>query len=229
MSSGVAPDPALVSCPDSPIAADIFLDASGSSGSSPTMSDRIAIIEDVAHRTALCGGRLRISAFSSSSGATSTLLDEELEVEGATDQAKARRVDGVVAGVIATVESSYAAAVASLPTDGSDITSVLRLTSEYAAQLPGFQLDSYVLTDGLSNVGINLEQSLTAQQATDLASTVAVPDLSDAWLTIAGLGRVDDNPTSSSQTEALVAFYSTLCQRSGAATCTVVTDFAKRW
>ena len=222
-------DPALATCPQSPIAADVRVDGSGSSGASAIVAERMTVIQDVAHRTALCGGRLHVEVFSSSSAASVVLYDDDVEVEGATEQAKSRRVQGVVDDIMKQIEQKYGPAVASLPTDGSDITAQLRLASEFAAQLPGYQLDEYLLTDGYSNIGVNLESALTQQQADDLAAGVSVPDLSGAWLTVAGLGRVDDNSSTSAQTEALSEFYTTLCQRSNAASCTVVTDFAGRW
>jgi hypothetical protein len=222
-------DPALASCPQSPIAADVRIDGSGSSSASDIVASRMAIIADVAHRTALCGGRLHVEVFSSSSSASSVLYDEDVEVEGATDQAKSRRVQATVDEIMKVIEGKYATAVASLPTGGSDIAAQLRLASEFSAQLPGYQLDEYLLTDGFNNVGVNLEDSLTADQAAVLAEGVPVPALGGSWLTVAGLGRVDDNSSSSAQTEALVAFYQVVCERAAAATCTVVTDLSARW
>lgn len=229
MSSEGSIDPALSSCPANPIALDVRIDASGSSSSSHILAERITIIRDALHRAALCGGRAKISVFSSSSGASVTLYEGEVKVDGATDQAKSRRVGAVVDGIIEAIRKNYAQAISSLPTGGSDIPSQVRLVAEYTEQLPGYQLDEYLLTDGLSNVGIDLESPLTTKQATDLAASIEAADLSGAWLTIAGLGRVDDNSTSSAQTEALVAFYSTLCNKTSAASCTVVTDFTARW
>lgn len=222
-------DPALASCPQEPIAADVRVDASGSSSTSEIVDARLKIIESVIHRTALCEGHLHVEVFSSSSGSSVELYDADLSVDGATDQAKSRRVGAVVDKVSSEIAGKYDAAVAALPRDGSDITAQLRLASEYSLQFPGYQLDEYILTDGFSNIGVDLESSLSAQQATKLASTVPVPVLSNAWVTIAGIGRVDDNSSSSAQTEALVAFYSTLCSRTEAGSCTVVTDFAARW
>jgi len=229
MSSEGSIDPALSTCPSSPIALEVRIDASGSSSSSNIFAERIAIIRDALHRAALCGGRAKISVFSSSSGASITLYDGEVGVEGATGQAKSRRVEAVVDGIIDEIKKNYAQAISALPTGGSDIPSQVRLVAEYAEQLPGYQLDEYLLTDGLSNVGIDLESPLTTQRATDLATSIEAPDLSGAWLTIAGLGRVDDKSTSSAQTESLVAFYSTLCNQTSADSCMVVTDFTARW
>ncbi len=220
----------MESCKDGPRqASDIEVDQSGSSSSEAIRTQRLAIIEDVARRTALCGnGHLLVRVFSSSSGATQTLFDGDLILKGATDNAKLRRVDGVVDDIMTTIATNYAAAVAALPSSGSDITSVYRLGSEYIAQLGAdYRLSLYVLTDGLNNVGLDLTtRALSADEATELASSVNVPALPDASISVIGLGRVDGDPAPSNLVEGLVAFYGALCKKSGAVSCTAVTDYS---
>lgn len=218
----------LAACtPDMRIAADVEIDGSGSSSGDAITTERLAITADVVRRTAICGGHLLVRAFSASSGATVTIYDGDLTLPGRTDNARLRRVDKLVEDVMAEISAKYGDAIAALPDGGSDITSVYRLAGEYAAQLgDGYQLHLYVLTDGLNNIGTDLQsQVLTPQQATDLAATVNVPALPHASITVAGLGHVDGDPAPSALVEGLVAFYNALCVKTTATTCVSVTDY----
>ncbi|MET4781615.1 hypothetical protein [Glaciihabitans sp. UYNi722] len=218
----------LAACtPNKQIAADDEIDGSGSSSDEAISTERLSITADVVRRTAICGGHLLVRAFSTSSGATVTIYDGDLTLPGATDNARLRRVDPLVEKVMADITAKYGAAIAALPNGGSDITSVYRLAGEYAAQLgDGYTLHLYLLTDGLNNIGTDLQsQVLTPAQATDLAGTVSVPALPGAIITVAGLGRVDGDPAPSPLVEGLVAFYNALCLKTTAKTCVSVTDY----
>lgn len=219
----------LSACPpDAKVAADVEWDGSGSSASSAIADTRLAIVADVARRAAICDGHLIVRVFSASSGATATVFDGDLHLPGATDNARLRRVDQLVSDTMASISGKLPQALASLPGGGSDITSVYRLGSEYAAQLgDGYKLHLYVLTDGLNNIGVSLDsQVLSPEQATGLANQVAVPTLpTDASVTVAGLGQIDGAPVPSALVEGLVVFYDALCHKTGAATCVSVTDY----
>ncbi len=225
---GTNSDAALDSCPTAPVAANVLWDVSGSSASDSIVADRLSVVRDVARRTALCDGTLRVSLFSSSSSATITIFDRALNIEGATDQARLRKVDDYITEVMNEIEAGYGASAAQ-PAGGSDITSVLRLADEYSAQFPDHKLDLYVLTDGFQNVGFEIASAKAPVEAASLADSISTPDLSGAWVTFAGLGRVNDNTASSAHAELLVAFYSALCARTQADSCSVVTDYAAKW
>ncbi len=229
LSAPTTPDKAILAAcgADKQVAADVEIDGSGSSSGDTIATERLAITADVVRRTAICGGHLLVRAFSASSGATVTIYDGDLTLTGATDNARLRRVDALVKKVMAEITTKYGDAIAALPGGGSDITSVYRLAGEYATQLgDGYQLHLYVLTDGLNNIGTDLtSQTLTPEQATDLASTVNVPTLPGSSITVAGLGRIDGNPAPSALVEGLVAFYDALCVKTGATTCVSVTDY----
>jgi hypothetical protein len=218
----------LAACtPHKQVASDIEIDGSGSSSGDAITTERLAITADVVRRTAICGGHLLVRAFSASSGATVTIYDGNLSLPGATDNARLRRVDALVEKIMTEVTAKYSKAITALPDGGSDITSVYRLAGEYAAQLgSSYKLHLYVLTDGLNNIGTDLtSQVLTPKQATDLASTVSVPALPGASITVAGLGRIDGDPAPSALVEGLVVFYNALCVKTGAKTCVSVTDY----
>lgn len=219
----------LASCDQSaPPASWVGLDGTGSSASDAIVAERMAAIESIVRRTAICSGYLRVLVFSASSAATTVLFDGPLEMHGATDTARLKRVPGAVADVMEQVRVGYDPAVKALPQGGSDITAQYRLGSEWIQQLGGsYRLDLYVLTDGLQNVGVDLgARALSTQEAAALADQVSVPKLPGASVVVAGLGRIAEGTPSSSVVEGLVAYYEELCRKSEVTECVSVTDFA---
>jgi hypothetical protein len=219
----------LASCdPAARPASLVEVDGTGSSASDQITAERMAAVESVVRRTAICSGDLRVLVFSSSSAGTVTLFNGPLRVEGATVNARLKRVPGVVAGVMAKVRKAYGPAVAALAGGGSDITAQYRLASEWTQQLGGsYRLNLYLLTDGFQNIGVNLgARALSTTEATVLAGRVSVPKLPGASVVVAGLGRVAGAPPGSDVAEGLVAYYDALCKKTGAAQCVSVTDYA---
>lgn len=218
----------LTSCDASaPPAADIQLDGSGSSSSKAITEERMAAIEQIVRATAICSGRIRVSVFGASSAGTATLFDGSLHLDGATANARLRRVPRVVDGAMNQIREAYAPAVAGLKGRGSDVTSVYRLAGEWSNQLGGdFRLRLYVFTDGFQNVGVDLgKRAISKQEAVELANKTDVPKLPGASVTVAGLGRVAGSPPRSDVVEGLVAYYDALCKKTGAAKCVSVTDY----
>lgn len=216
----------LATCPDGmPVDSFTLIDGSGSNLSESITAEHLATIESVARRTAICGGHLTVRAFSAGSAATTLIYDAEIMMSGATDNARLRRVPGHVEQIMRDVEAAYPTAVASLPEGGSDISGVYRLLGEQAAQLPGMRLEATISTDGLNNIGVSLDQTITKEDATALADTVSVPKLpADTQITVVGLGRVAGAPLPSTFVEGLVVFYDRLCENTGAEQCLSVTD-----
>ena len=212
----------------------VSVDASGSARSDALDAVRKDVIADVARRTAVCGGHLRVTAFSSSAAATATIFDGDLHPTGATDIAKLRRVPDLVAETMASVDAAFAPTVASLSPNGTDVVSQFGLAREFlnqvnAAQSGGqsaYRLNLVILTDGQQSVGLPLvDPNLTAERGAELASTVTAPDLSGAEVTVAGVGKMAGDLPPTSYVDGLKAFYGSLCTASGAASCVVVTDF----
>lgn len=223
------------SCPaGQQLASMVSVDASGSARSDALDAVRKDVIADVARRTAVCGGHLRVVAFSSSAAATATIFDGELHPGGATDIAKLRRVPDVVAQTMASVDAAFAPAVATLPPAGTDVVSQFGLAQEFLTQVnagvsgdqAAFRLNFVILTDGQQSVGLALtDPTLTAARGVELASAVAVPDLSGAEVTVAGVGKLAGDPPPTSYIDGLKSFFGSLCTASKAASCQVVTDF----
>lgn len=219
----------LKSCdPTAPPASLIQIDGTGSSNSEAIASERLTAVEAVTRRTAVCSGYLRVGVFSSSSAATTVLFDGALKMDGATENARLKRVPEAVADVMNKVRSAYAPAVQALPQSGSDITAQLRLAAEWKQQLGGnYRLDLTVLSDGFQNIGVDLgARALSKQEAELLAAQPAVPKFSGASVVIAGLGRIAEGAPPSAVVEGLVSYYTKLCQRTEASSCTVVSDYA---
>lgn len=218
----------LATCdPSAPPASLVEIDGTGSSASDAITAERMTAIEAIVRRTTICSGHLRVILFSASSAASTTLFDEPLRLDGATDNARLKRVPGVVADVMTKIRQGYGPAAAALPGGGSDITAQYRLAAEWIGQVGGnFQLHLYLLTDGFQTVGVALDaRALSKAEAAALAGQVSVPELPGASVVVAGLGRVAGSPPPSAVVEGLVAYYDALCQKTGAAKCVSVTDF----
>jgi hypothetical protein len=211
-------------------AVDVQLDGTGSSASAQIAGERLAAVEQLVRTAAVCGGRVRVSVFSSSSVATVTLFEGALPLAGATQNARLRRVPRVVGRVMTQVRRSYGPAVRRLDRGGSDVLGVYRLAGEWSRQLgSASRLRLFVFTDGFQNVGpVKLGGTALSNsgRARGLAERVRVPALPGAQITVAGLGRVAGKPPSSAVVEGLVAFYDAVCHRAGAAHCVSVSDVA---
>jgi hypothetical protein len=219
----------LAQCdPAAPPASFVQIDGTGSSNSNAILDERMAAIEQIVRRTAICSGHLRVIVFAGSSAATAPLFDGPLHLGGATANARLKRVPALVSSTMEQIKKAYGPAVAALSGGGSDISAQYRLASEWTQQLGGnYKLHLYVLTDGFQNVGVNLgARALTKQEAVALAAQAAVPPLPGASVVVAGLGRVVGTPPPSNVVEGLVAYYDALCKKATAARCVSVTDYA---
>lgn len=214
-------------CADADVATYVAVDFSDTARSESLAASRRDAIGNEAERVAVCGGTLKVEAFSSSTAATVTLFDGPLEAEGATQNARLRRVERTVAPVEEAVATGWEAAEAKLPGDGSDVLGQFTLASEYFAQRPGWRHRALILTDGVQTTGTAVVNTpdFNAAVATDLAARVPVPDLSGVTVTVAGLGQVVGDPPPSEFVAALNTFFTGTCARTNA-TCQIVTDLA---
>lgn len=217
----------LATCPD-----DLWLntvvqvDATGSGRTTETDAQRLSVIEELARRTAICRGTLAVSAYSAGSAATIPIYSGKLDLPGATDNARLRRVPEAVEDVMAEITTRWDDSLASAPGGGTDVAGMWRLAAEQQAQAgSGYQLVYVNLTDGLDNLsGVNIA-ALSAQEAADAARQLSLPELPGAEVTIAGLGRVNGDPLPSRSVDALVTFYQAACESTRAASCQAVTDW----
>jgi len=213
----------LAACPDQPVNVYDAVDGTGTSQDDTIASEHLRSIEVDVERAAVCGGHVTIVAFGTNS-VTAPIYDGDLATEGATDLAKLRRVPGLVDDVMAEVTKNYKPAIATLPAGGTDVTGLLRLLGEARVLRPDMLLQATIYTDGLTNQGIVLDHPMTDAEATALADTVAVPDLSGASLAVVGIGRVAGDPVSSDFIAGMKTFYTRLLERTGADQIRVMTD-----
>ena len=208
-------------------------DGSGTGRSDNLMHTRLDAIRDVLTQVAVCGGRVKIVAFSSSAAATTTIYEGELKPAGATENARLRRVPALIDAAMETVNANYASAVESVPPGGTDVFSQLTLGREYVDQLASFGTDPslwlVIQSDGIQTVGSHLaDPSLTPEQGTAIGSNVAVPQLPGVDVLITGIGKTAGDPPSTTYIDALKAAYQAACENTSAASCTIVTDYAGR-
>lgn len=181
----------LATCPSNPLASRVAIDVSGSVRAQAIPELYAAAVQDLARRTAVCGGHLSGVAFSASSAATVSLFEGELQMPGSTENARLRRVPQAVEEVMKTVGDAYADKASSLTPGGTDIVAQYRLADEYVQQLGGNrQLDLRILTDGVQSVGTVIgNQPLSAAQASQLADQFNVTQLPGASITVDWQGQ----------------------------------------
>jgi hypothetical protein len=219
----------LKTCPnDSKYATKLDLDASGSGRTSSIGDERLDIIKQNARLTAICGGHLLVTVFSATSAATIALYDDELTLPGATDNARLQRVSKLVDDISTKVTAAYPPAIKKVSPAQSDITAQFRLAAEYGSQLgTAYRLRLIILTDGMQTVGKGVTKPITMGEARKIGATILVPRLPDASVTVAGIGKVSSGTApSSALTNALIGFWDGVCHKTGAASCTTVTDNA---
>ena len=219
------------SCPTdgTRIAAVVQLDRSGSRRSVEDAPAEQEVMREAVERTAICRGHLRVTAFSGSMIGV-TVFDADLQLDGATTNARLRKAPKAVDAVMEQITAALPDAANELVDGSTDIVSQYQLGAEYAAQLAAtgpFVLEQTILTDGIQTAGQDLnDPSLTVTQADTLAEALSVPDLTGATVRLIGIGRQADNaPLPTPYIAALRAFHTTICENTGA-TCTVVTDAA---
>lgn len=211
-------------CPDSPVAAFVALDARGSLRGRQLTVARLAAVENLATKVAVCGGgRLRVVAFGPSPAATATVFDGGLHPAGATENARLIRVPGIVSKAVGEVEQGLPPAFRQLTRNGADPVAQLGGARDFSDELgPGAAVFVLIETSGLTR----MTARLTKATAVKLARQVSVPDLHEASVTFAGLGRVGAGPPPSTTTiDALRTYFETVCRQTGAR-CRAVADIA---
>jgi hypothetical protein len=218
--------------PNRQVASFVGNDGSGSSSSPAISKQRLAVIAKVVEKTVVCGGELRVVGFSNSSGSNVSIFDGQFPLPGATETARVRVAAPVIARSMKAISKAYGPAMASLPQTGSDIVAEYRLAAEFEEALGSshYELNLVLQTDGLQNVGFNLEGSaISPAGAIALAKTIPMPNLSGASITVTGLGNLSGSPAPSTQVAGLVSFYAALCHQAHAAQCLSVTSLPAGW
>lgn len=214
-----APQHLARTCPHTKIVEYVGDDLSGSGSGSTITSGRAAAMKTIATYVAACNGHLHVDAFTGSAAASRVVFDGDLKPSGATEIARLRRVNALVATTMDTIQSGLAAATKSLSPNGSDIISQFGMASQFYAQLTGL-VEPHVdlLTDGVQTVGVVLNtKDLTPATASNLAATsTAAPLPARAVVRISGLGKTAGPPPPTSYIDSLRTFYQILCDEPAA-------------
>lgn len=219
--TGSAPTEA---CPDAPLKSISLVDVTGSSFASNSGEDYETAISKLARHTAACGGDLWVATFGESSGQTVTLLEQSFQVEAPTENAARRKREKLAEDATSTVRDKLREAASRTPASATDVLGLLRIIEEAKAQHPDAAHEVFILTDGFTNVGVDPAAVASTEAAVALADQVAVPDLSGVKLTFMGIGRTTTS-VPSSVIELVTAFWQRVCERTGAASCTVATQW----
>lgn len=217
-----------VACPKgTQLASYVAVDVSGSrSKGLLAVSDR-AVIEQAAEQTAACSGVLKAVIFAGNATSTTTLYNHELAPAGATDIARFKRIPALVSDVMKSIDQT-AATVAWPDPKGTDIVAQFNLAAEYVSQLKQSAgkpviLNLWILSDGFQSVEVDAS-TLTAATAASAADRINVPQLPGAKITLAGVGQTTSKDVPTELSEVVRMFWQRLCERTNAASCTILTD-----
>lgn len=219
------------SCPTAEFVQYVGYDFSGSGQEDTIRSSREAVLKDIATKVAVCSGHLRVVVFTGSAAASQVVFEADLKPAGATEIARLRKVDDLVASAMESINAGLADAAGTLSADGSDITAQFGLAAEYGEQMAAtssIALTVDLLTDGVQTVGVVLNtETLTTSTASDLANRAPTVELpATAVVKVSGLGKTAGTPPPTAYVDAIKTFYLTFCQRTGVASCVAVTDYS---
>lgn len=207
-------------------------DISGSGRSPELDKEHLVIIRDEVTHSAVCGSRFRLTAFSVAAGTTEVLYDDSPELPGATDAARARKLDATVDEVMKPIKAARADAIARVSEKGTDIVATFGQVSDLLVQAtPKTTVDVTLITDGMNTKGFAVHPDrFDDSRAAALIETVAVPNLHTVHsMRIIGLGRVNGSVLPSAAVSGLRTLYQGLCEKATVQSCLAVTDYASKW
>jgi hypothetical protein len=189
---------------------------------------RLESLRKTAARVAVCGGPLRVVAFGATAASTARLFDGELRPRGATENARFLRVPHLVAQVTEHVEKALPGVLAEVSGQGADPVSQFATADQFRRQLgTGYALHLVIETSGLVRDVPTRGDISVAASASEPAADTAVPDLRGTDVVVAGIGKVGRGaPVPSRVVEALRVYYGTICRRTNADSCLVISDLA---
>jgi hypothetical protein len=215
-----------VDCVDEPTNNIVLVGLSSSGRDSRIIDERRG---EIRHQLAIagdCGTDLIVRAWSTA-GAIRTLwgLQDHIETPGQTESGRDRRLNRAVDEAMDSVDERLQRAINELPADGSDFLAWTDLAADARHELGTERpIAVTVLDDGVQTIDPDLNQPLTIDDATRLASEHAPDvDLPDTTVTIRGVGQIAGlpAPAGGEWVPALRAFALSTCEATGA-TCIVL-------
>jgi hypothetical protein len=215
-----------VDCPEEATNSVVLVGLSSSGRDARIIDERRGEVRHQLAVAADCGNDLIVRAWSTA-GSVRTLwgVEDRLEIPGQTEAGRDRRINGAVDEAMTTVDERLQRAIHELPADGSDFLAWTDLAVDARYELGTDQpISVTVLDDGVQTTAPDLNQPLTIEDATRLASEHAPSaDLHDTIVTIRGVGQIAGipAPAGGEWVPALRVFAKTTCEATGA-TCTVL-------
>ena len=203
-------------CPSAPVSAYVGLDARSFLRAEAPTEARVATIERLATRVAVCGGgRLQVVAFGPSPAATAVVFDDQLHPEGATENSRLLRVGSLVRSALVRIRSRLAGTYAQLTRSGADPVAQLQLARDFADELPSdVALEVLIESSGPPRL---FTPSLTTREAAALARRAVVPRLSRAAVVFAGVGKTGRGaPPPTHTIDVVRAYLMAVCGKTGA-------------
>jgi hypothetical protein len=222
--------PLTANC-DGPLNGYVALDMSATGrGDQELLEERMQVASDTMDQVAACGGHLKVVAFSSSAAETFTLGEADFPASGSTETARFIEADKAEGEARDKVEEEIPTAEKQLNPNGSDVIAQLHLAQQYQLQRGEGVLNAVLATDGIATtkpIKMNTP-SFTADVARKAANQIRLPSLKGAEVRIVGVGKsTGARQLHTKRTQAITAFYSIACRRTGAK-CLVTTDYTTR-
>ena len=221
-------DEIAATCPSDPSAEVVERD--GSSSRDDLVESDLAVIRDRAMRAAVCNGRLTVSTFSADATTDQVHFDGYLELEGATDIARARHLDEVVDAAMTSITADIEQTVT--PAKGTDVVASLDQLVNVASQLPAdMSVTATILTDGLNTEGVSFKRALRRGELARELKSLAVPSFGSSVVSLTFVGVGDDvsGALTAVQLRELRAAYVEIGERAGVDSVTVVTEYVSAW
>lgn len=210
------------------VASYVSSDISASNVRPKMTGDFEKVVWDAASRTLICGGRLRVTVFGATTAGVRELFDQDLTLKGATENARYLRAPDDARDVVEAVAAAYEEA-AKHPASGTDAINQLDLVFQYAAQVGAdYRTEAYLITDGFQTAEVTRGQFATPERAAAAAKVVRAPKLDGVVVTIAGIGNVNGQLPSARTVNSLLAYYTTVCERTKASRCSVVGNYVAK-
>lgn len=209
-------------------------DFSGSAiGNGTLLATREQALEGLTLEVAACGGYVQALGFSKSAADAEPLGEVAFPSAGSgTETARLIAARKTALQFLAKVHQAIPTAMKAVGPAGTDVLAQLQLAAQFEQQHSGTPLHLTIATDGIATAGpIHMDGAgFTVAVAEQAARQVAVPSLAGATVKFIGIGKTaaaGSDQLSTERVDALLAFYRTACSRTGAASCSVVTDYAQ--
>lgn len=214
-------------CPDGSLTEVSLIDVSASGRNETILAERLDAVQMAAEKAADCDAEFIAIAWSASSSSSKTLYSGTIDIQGATEIGKDRKIPEAVKKVMAEVRDNMTVALREVPGDKSDLAGAFYLLRDVVSARTGedVAVEAEILTDAISTGGtarIN-DPGLTAARVEAIVDAQTLPSLEGASVAVRGVGRVAGiTPPPQDFIQLVQQYASGMCLRTGAE-CSVFT------